>query len=107
MTMRYTETPLWLHLALPASIVFGTIWLGLTFRYEVVAQGVTVLVQDRWTGTLERCWGVSGAPTQSRCIPALAGGMKPIEQQAPVKTLGDAVGEDLSDLGIPGVAKRK
>lgn len=64
-----------LRLALPGTILFACIWLGFTFRYETQVWGNTVMVHDRWRGTVERC---AGGATRSRCLTVLSVGMRPI-----------------------------
>lgn len=76
--MRYA-----LRLALPGSILLASFWLGLVFRYDMQVWGATVLVHDRWRGTVERC---VGNDTTSRCRPLLGAGMQPVQQRLVVLT---------------------
>ncbi|RXT49434.1 hypothetical protein B5V01_05935 [Mesorhizobium erdmanii] len=62
------------RLALPASMLVASLWAGLMFRYDTQVWGNSVLVHDRWFGTLERCDVVS-----SRCRLVLEAGMQPIQ----------------------------
>lgn len=72
--MRYA-----LRLALPGSILLASLWLGLVFRYDTQVWGTTILVHDRWLGTVDRCIVGAGA---SRCWPVLAAGMQPAQSLA-------------------------
>lgn len=81
-------------LMLAASIVFGTVWAGLMFRYDVAAWGGTVMVHDRFRGTVVRC---VGDPTVSRCFPLLATGMRPISPPA-AKTNRKFTDQEFKDM---------
>lgn len=65
-----------LRLALPGAVLLAGLWLSLTFRYDAQVWGNSVLVHDRWLGTLERCVDNAGI---SRCRPMLNTGMLPIQ----------------------------
>jgi len=71
--MRYA-----LRFALPGSILLACLWAGLMFRYDMQVWGGTVMVHDRWFGTVERC--VGGGGKSSICLPVLEAGMQPIQR---------------------------
>ncbi|TIO76165.1 MAG: hypothetical protein E5X74_21500 [Mesorhizobium sp.] len=66
-----------LRLALLGTILLACLGAGLVFRYDTQVWGTSVLVHDRWFGTVERCDAVSG-----RCRPVLAAGMQPVQRIA-------------------------
>jgi hypothetical protein len=66
-------------LALSGSILLASLWLGIVFRYDTQVWGNSVLVHDRWFGTLERC---AGGGKSSICVPLLGAGMQPLQSLA-------------------------
>lgn len=65
-----------IRLALPGSILLACLWFGLMFRYDTQVWGASMLVHDRWFGTVERC---AGGGRSSICLPVLEAGMQPIQ----------------------------